>query len=165
MHDSSDEEYERPTIHHAFDTMFSDTDSFPFVVGGLPALITGLHPPAIRIFQLWQIYIDNVNPLLKISHVPTLQVQIVEVAADLANAPKSLEALMFSIYLISVNSMSDDEVQNTFGEDKIILLGRYHEGAQQALINAGFMRSNEITVLQAYVLYLVRLIFCVLLRS
>ncbi|GAD92892.1 hypothetical protein NCU04390 [Paecilomyces variotii No. 5] len=155
LHGSSDEEYDRPTIHHSFDTMFTDVDAFPFGVGGMPLSVTGFHPPAIRIFQLWQVYLDNVNPLLKISHAPTLQVEIVEAAADLATVPKGLEALMFGIYFTSINSMSDKDVLGIYHESKATLIGRYYQGAQQALINAGFMRSNEIVVLQAYVLYLV----------
>lgn len=106
-------------------------------------------------FRLWQVYIDNVNPLLKISHVPTLQGRIIGAAADPIEIPKSLEALMFAIYFIAVQSMTDEDVQSTFGEDKPVLLARYHKATQQALTNASFMRSNELMVLQAYLLYLV----------
>lgn len=157
MQDSSDEDFERPTIHHAFDTMFDNTDGFPFVVGGSPTRVTNSHPSAIQIFQLWQIYINNVNPLLKISHVPTLQAQIVGAGADPAKIPKALEALMFAIYLIAITSMKDEEVQSTFGEDRSVLQTKYYGAAQQALVNANFMRSQEIMVLQALFLYLVGL--------
>ncbi|QMW32643.1 hypothetical protein G4B84_008074, partial [Aspergillus flavus NRRL3357] len=155
LRDTSDDENERLTIHHSFDTMFGDTDGFPFNVCGSPAQITDLHPPAIKMFQLWQVYINNVNPLLKISHVPTLQAQVVEAAADPAKISKPLEALMFGIYLVAVLSLTDEEVEATFDEGKAVLLSRYHQGTQQALINAGFMRSNELMVLQAYFLYLI----------
>lgn len=140
--------------------MFSDFDTFPFMVGGRPSSITHLHPSAIQIFQIWQVYLDNVNPLLKISHVPTLQVQIVGAGADLAKTPKPLEALMFSIYLIAVKSMTDDEVQRTFGEVKSTVLDQYNRALQQALVNAGFMRSNDLMVLQAFILYLASLAIC-----
>ena len=155
LYDTSDDDNERPNIHDSFDTMFGDTDGFPFKVCGSPAQITDLHPPAIKIFQLWQVYINNVNPLLKISHVPTLQAHVVGVAADPAKIPKPLEALMFGIYLVAVTSLTNEEVEGTFGEEKAVLLSRYHQGTQQALINAGFMRSNELKVLQAFFLYLV----------
>ncbi len=49
-------------------------------------------------------------------------------------------------------------MQNTFDDEKSRLLAKYHRGTQQALINAGFMCSPDITVLQAYFLYLVSLI-------
>lgn len=157
LHGSDDDEHEQPTIHHTFDTMFDNSDGFPFRVGGITTRITHLHPSAIHIFQLWQVYLNNVNPLLKISHVPTLQNQIVEAGADLANVSKPLEALMFSIYLIAITSMAEEEVHLTFKLSKKALLGQYHEASQHALINAGFMRSSDLMTLQAYLLYLVSL--------
>ena len=155
IHDSSDEEYDGPTLHHAFDTMFENNDGFPFVVGGSMVSVTSSHPTAIQIFQLWQVYINNVNPLLKLSHITTLQAQIISAGANTAKIPKPLEALMFAIYFSAITSMTDDEVNNTLGEDRAILLAKYHSATQQALINAGFMRSTELMVMQAQLLYLV----------
>ncbi|KAK1759293.1 putative transcriptional regulatory protein [Echria macrotheca] len=154
MIDSSDEDYEGPTLHHAFDTMFENSDGFPFIVGGSMISVTGFHPSAIQIFQLWQIYINNVNPLLKLSHTPTLQAQIISAGANTAKITKPLEALMFAIYFSAITSMTDDEVNSTFGEDKAVLLGKFHNATQQSLVNAGFMRSTELMVLQALLLYL-----------
>jgi len=156
IHDSSDEDYEGPTLHHAFDAMFENNDGFPFVVGGAMISVTAAHPSAIQIFQLWQIYIQNVNPLLKLSHITTLQGQIISAGANTAKIPKPLEALMFSIYFSAITSLTDEEVQATFGEDKAVLLTKYHNATQQSLVNAGFMRSTELMVLQALLLYLVR---------
>jgi len=156
MNDSSDDDYEGPTLHHAFDTMFENNDGFPFVVGGAMISVAAAHPSAIQIFQLWQIYINNVNPLLKLSHISTLQSQIISAGANTAKIAKPLEALMFAIYFSAITSMTDDEVQSTFGEDKAVLLTRFHNATQQSLVNAGFMRSTELMVLQALLLYLVR---------
>ena len=135
--------------------MFDNQDGFPFVIGGSYDLVTEYHPSGIQILQLWQIYLDNVNPLLKLTHTPTLQSQIIEAGANPAKIPKPLEALMFSIYFIAIISMQDEDVQKTFGEEKSILLSKYHHGCQQALINAGFMRSPDLITLQAYVIFLV----------
>lgn len=140
--------------------MFSDFDTFPFMVGGAPTLITHLHPSAIQIFQLWQVYLDNVNPILKICHAPSLQVRIVGAGTNLARIPGPLEALMFSMYLIAVRSMSDEEVQRTLGESKSAILDRYYQATQQALVNVGFMRSNDLMVLQAFLLCLVSIMNC-----
>ena len=51
--------------------MFDDSDGFPFVAGGRVENIGSLHPPVIEILQLWQVYIQRVDPLLKITHLPT----------------------------------------------------------------------------------------------
>ena len=135
--------------------MFDDSDGFPFIVGGATSSVANSHPSAIQIFQLWQVYINNVNPLLKITHVPTMQAQVISAGANTAKIPKPLEVLMFGIYFIAITSMTDSEVQSTFGEDQNVLLSKFHTATQQALVNAGFMRTNELMVLQAYLLYLV----------
>lgn len=135
--------------------MFDGQDGFPFVIGGSMTSVTEWHPPAVQIFQLWQIYLDNVNPLLKLTHTPTLQGQLIEAAANPAKIPKPLEALLFSIYFMAIVSLTDEEVQDTFKEEKTRLMSKYHRGTQQALINAGFMRSPDIVVLQAFLMYLV----------
>lgn len=135
--------------------MFGNQDGFPFVVTARKESVTADHPPTIHIFRLWQIYIDNINPLLKITHAPTVQGKIVEATSQLDRAPKNIEALMFAIYLMAVTSLEDFDVQRRFGEPKQELLGRYFSALQQALLNAGFMRNHDFYSLQAYVLYLV----------
>ncbi|KAK0379103.1 fungal specific transcription factor domain-containing protein [Colletotrichum limetticola] len=168
LRDSSEDEVDGSTIHHAFDKMYDNQDGFPFIVGSRNASVTHLHPSPIQIFQLWQIYINNVNPLLKITHVPTVQGLIIEASANLEKIPKSVETLMFAIYLMAVTSMEDVDVAKMFNEPKPTVLSRFHTALQQALVNAGFMRTSDTMVLQAYMLYLIavrmfvdpRQIFC-----
>ncbi|PHH66822.1 hypothetical protein CDD81_5954 [Ophiocordyceps australis] len=154
LNDSSEDDVQGPFIHRAFDKMFSNQDGFPFMVGSRATCVSGAHPCTIHILQLWQIYLDNINPLLKITHAPTIQAQIIEATSRLDEAPANIEALMFAIYVIALTSLDDAEVQKRFGEAKKELLGRYFEALQQALLNAGFMRNNDFICLQAYVLYL-----------
>lgn len=156
LRDSSDEEDMGSTINQAFDKMFENSDGFPFLVGGGAARVTENHPSAIQIIQLWQVYLNNVNPILKITHTPTLQERIIEATASIDKVSKSLEALMFSIYFMAVTSMREDEVRLTLNEEKPVLLQRYYSSCQQALLNAGFMRNPDLTLLQAFLLYLVR---------
>lgn len=135
--------------------MFSNNGGFPFTVGGQYESLTDEHPTAIQIFQLWQIYLDNINPVLKLTHTPTLQVRIIEASASLDKVSRSLEALLFTIYLMAITSMSEEEVLAMFNEKRAILLSKYQQAAQQALVNAEFMRTPDLTLLQAYLLYCV----------
>ncbi|PWY92814.1 hypothetical protein BO70DRAFT_19912 [Aspergillus heteromorphus CBS 117.55] len=116
--------------------------------------ITALHPPTLHIFKLWQVFLENVNPLVKILHGPTVQQQILEVTGDLTSIPKGFEALMFSIYCVALVSIDANETQKTFGESKARLLLKYRRGARLALSNAGILRTSDVVVLQAFVLYL-----------
>jgi hypothetical protein len=117
--------------------------------------LTSIHPQPVHIFRLWQTFLDNVNPLSKIIHYPTMQHQILEVIGNPSNIPRPLEALLFSIYAAAVASLDNAECESTMGESRATLLSRYTTATQQALIRIGFLKSSDLVVLQAFTLYLV----------
>lgn len=154
--DSTDPSQGLAALHHAFSTVYDRSNNFPFVVGASKDVsVADKHPAPIQIFQLWQTYLNNVDPLLRITHNPTLQKQIIDSSAHFDKVSKDMEALMFNIYLIAMTSLTDDEAQSMLGEEKPRLLAKFHEVAQQTLVNADFMCTSSLMVLQAYVLYLV----------
>lgn len=113
-----------------------------------------LRPSPIHMFRLWQIFLDNVNPLSKVIHVPTLQKKIfTECAAGKFSS--GMETLMFSIYCAAITSMSSPACMEIFREPRPQLLMQYHAGAQKALANAQFLRSSDLLVLQGFAIYLV----------
>ncbi|EPE06448.1 zinc c6 transcription factor [Ophiostoma piceae UAMH 11346] len=121
------------------------------------ANLQSLHPGAAQIFLLWQTYLTNVDPLLKITHTPTLQRRIAEAANNLAAIDTSLEALLFSIYCAAVHSMAPSDCKAAFGSSKQDLLAAYHPACEQALLNAGFLRTSERECLSAFFLYMLSL--------
>lgn len=150
---SEDEDFEYP-ITKTYDSIGADEADLFFGSLVIKDLKT-LHPSPVHIFRLWQTYLDNVNPLTKLFHAPSIQQQLLEATANLENLPKGLEALMFGIYAMAIASLKDDECQKAFGEGKLVLLSRHHAMARQGLINAGYLRSSDLIVLQAFALYLV----------
>lgn len=108
-------------------------------------------------FRLWQTFLVNVDPLVKIFHAPTIQQTVLDASTNLRNIPKHVEALLFSIYFIAVTSMQPNECESLLGSSKPDLLVKYSHGAQQALVNARFMRSLNLTTLNAFIIYLVSL--------
>ncbi|KAI9740689.1 MAG: hypothetical protein M1818_004653 [Claussenomyces sp. TS43310] len=123
---------------------------------GRPVLriLSSQHPGPVQIFRLWQAFLDNVNPLVKLFHAPTVHQSILEATTDLSKISRDTEALMFSIYLSSVTSLTDDECRNIMGESRSVLLSTFSNAAQQALINAKVLRSTNLTVVQAFTLFL-----------
>lgn len=117
--------------------------------------LTSLHPTPPQIFQLWQIFLDRFNPLVKLFHAPSVQKMIMEVASDVENAPNSQIALMFAIYLAAVTSSDEKTCQKIFFETKPRLVTRFANAARQALVNVEFLRSTNLIVLQALTIYLV----------
>jgi hypothetical protein len=117
--------------------------------------LTSLHPEPVHIFKLWQIFLENVNPLTKIIHPPILQQQVLNAVSDLGSIGRGLEALLFSIYCCALLSLTDEEVQREFGKDKTAMQARFRTGAQRAFANADLMNTSDVVLLQAFSLYLV----------
>lgn len=148
----------------AIDEYSSDDDdetladeSNEFVLGLTPSsnAVQHLHPTTDNIFKLWQVFLDNFNPMTKIVHYPSLQEQLVKATADLENIPKGLEAMMFTIYNCAISSLDESECEKMFGEARKGLLSRYRHGTRRALARARFLGTADLMVLQAFVLYVV----------
>ncbi|KAL2137145.1 hypothetical protein VTI74DRAFT_8777 [Chaetomium olivicolor] len=146
-------------IKNAWDHAFRDHDEtdhhllFGSPVSNRVDLIT-LHPEQTKIFRLWQIYLDNVDPLLKVTHTPSLQARIVEAVGDLANLGPPLEALLFSIYCVAILSLDQERCRNVFGSKKDLLAG-YRFACRQALLNCRILLTSDHDCLVALYLYLV----------
>jgi hypothetical protein len=130
-------------------------DDFSFVLSSGPKTkASPRHPPPQRIHQLWQIFTENVDPLTKVVHIPTLQPAIEKAASNIGSIPRSFEALMFAIYGAAVMSLNDDECKIRLYESRKALLSRYVTATKAALSRARFMGTTNLVVLQALVLHL-----------
>jgi hypothetical protein len=115
---------------------------------------SSLQPDAVHIFRLWQTYLDNVDPLLKVTHAPSLQGRIIEAASNVASVSPDLEALMFSIYSMSIISLTAEECSAIFDSSRDDLLSKFQFGCEQALLKCEFLRTNSRDCLTALYLYL-----------
>ncbi|KAH7120403.1 fungal-specific transcription factor domain-containing protein [Dactylonectria estremocensis] len=132
-----------------------DPEPLPqFVITGNEPKIEQLHPEAKHVYRLWQTFVENVNPLLKIVHVPTLQQRVLDACWSPATQSKPLTAILLIVYALAVTSMSSDDCFTTFGETRNTLLVRYRTAALRALIEADFLISRDFEVLQAFVMFL-----------
>jgi hypothetical protein len=143
-------------VRNAWDELFPSDDALLFCSRNTSIDLAALHPNQIHIFKIWQLYLENFNPLLKVTHTPTLQPRIIDAASDVANIESPLEALMFSIYCVAIFSLDQTECQKIFAESRETLLSRYQLGAREALLNCAFLRTDNRECLTALHLYLVR---------
>lgn len=115
------------------------------------------HPPISQVLHYWQVYLDNCECLLKLVHTPTMNRTIQNaVRNDFHDLDKSDELLMFSFYFAAITSLSEDEVQHQLGQEKSTLMDRYELAIKHGLTRARFLKTQDLKVLQALVLYLVR---------
>jgi hypothetical protein len=166
LEESTDDERENGSLTESHNEIFpslrgrhstpNPTDLvFPASASDQIVRLRSLHPQPTQIFLLWQAFLDNVNPIVKILHVPTAQKAVLDAMSNLDHVSKAMEALLFGIYTIAVTSMDDGECQNTLQESKASALGRFRAASQQALRAASILKTSDMMVLQAFVLFLV----------
>ncbi|RMD42785.1 hypothetical protein DV735_g2311, partial [Chaetothyriales sp. CBS 134920] len=110
------------------------------------------HPEAMR---LWEIYTQNVESLCKILHTPTVVKTVEAVSQNPDEASREDECLLFVIYFCAVFSMLDVNCLQEFKVSRMRLMSKYRLAFCQALVNASWLKTKALPVLQAYVLFLI----------
>ncbi|VUC24876.1 unnamed protein product [Clonostachys rosea] len=112
------------------------------------------HPTHENAMAMWMAHAENVEPICKILHIPSTFEMLKRVSQNPSTASKNEECLLFSIYHFAVFSMNDDQCVERLGQPRSRLMKEYHFATRQALVNASFLRTTEMSVLQALVLFL-----------
>ncbi|TDZ16357.1 Bikaverin cluster transcription factor bik5 [Colletotrichum orbiculare MAFF 240422] len=157
LDEESDESEDEDTPDHSpLQATDASTDHHAFILGyrSSDVDLRKLHPLPSQIPFMWQVYQENVEPLLKILHIPTMEKLIRDMRRNMDDLTAGNEALLFSIYYAAVTSMEDDEVEKNFGSKKEEMLGQYRFALEQALAKANFLNTSDMVVLQAFVLFL-----------
>lgn len=113
-------------------------------------------PSPVQIFRLWQVFLERVNPITKLIHVPSLQPLVVEAAANHSNVANNAQALLFAIYLVASLTMTDSEARQMLDMSKEEALKKFTAGVKAALTKVNFLKNHDLMTLQALILYLVR---------
>lgn len=125
--------------------------SFNSIVSHLVAF----HPTPDRILFLWQIFVDQVDPVIRMLHKPTMQALVIKAKDHVIEMSKPNEALLFAIYFASITSMNEKQCRDAFQEGKVSLLRRYRFAVEHGLARAEFLSSHNLVTLQALVIFLV----------
>lgn len=135
----------------------SQNSGFIFGYGSTNVDMQILHPPDQQARQLWEVYKENVDPLVKVLHIPTFETTFQQAISKLTRISKTLEPLFFAIYYGAVTSTTPEECLGRWGEERTAMLDRYRFGIEQGLARTNFLYCENIVVLQAFVIYLVLL--------
>jgi transcription factor-like protein len=117
-----------------------------------------LHPCPMQAMALWEAYQENVAPMVIFLHRPTIRQVVMDAIANPNFLDQSTEALLFSVYLAAVISMTPEQCYFLLlGEDRRTVIRQYRFAMEQALARADFLNSRShwnLTLLQAVVLFL-----------
>ncbi|KAJ5220532.1 hypothetical protein N7468_009736 [Penicillium chermesinum] len=122
----------------------------------VPRSLLSSHDPAVH-RQLCEVYLQQVDPVIKILHRPSLTQWMVHGGLYLAYAQghPSVEALGSAVCYSAVSSMTENQCSAMFQARKPDLMAESRMACETAIGRAGLLSTRDVTVLQAFILYLV----------
>jgi len=72
-----------------------------------------LYPLPLQMLFLWQIYVENIDPFMKVLHMPTMTKTIREMRGSYHSLGSSMQALVLVISLAAIMSLEDEEVSSS----------------------------------------------------
>ena len=116
--------------------------------------LRNFHPTPEQIPIYWSIFKTNVDPVIKLLHIPHYENMVFQASRDLDHISKPIEVLMFTIYFSALTTLSADDCIVQLGLEKQAALRRYRFAVEQALARAGFLNTQELVILQSVLLFL-----------
>lgn len=133
-------------------------DGYIYLEQGTPSrdFLHTLHPPRQQRLRAWQLFKENVHPLASVLHIPTIEPTIMDGLQTLDEKPLSsrIEPLVFVVYYGAITSLTPESTLQEFGLEQAPLLRLYRSGLQGALSHARLLETDDMPVLQAFVLFL-----------
>lgn len=126
----------------------------------LPHSLSIRPSPAVTT-ALCDIYLNQVDRIIKVLHRPSLKRHFQEgvpYPSTLKSSREAENALDTAVFYAAVASMTDRQCYNLFQCSRNEVLPEYQSACEMALERADLMRTSDMTVLQAFVLYLVCLL-------
>ncbi|KAJ8606553.1 hypothetical protein MRB53_040853 [Persea americana] len=154
LYESSEEEQDTPSpasgphedlSHHGFIFGFSS----------LASSLHQFHPQPQLMEKYLNIYLTHVDPLVRMAHYPTMRAQMLAIRDNNMICTKGEEAMLFAMYFAVVTALSPEVCQRDLEESRALLVSRYRFAFEQALARAHFMVTEELVVLQAFVIFLI----------
>lgn len=81
----------------------SDHQGFVFGYASSRISLREFHPLPSQLPFYLQMYAQRVDPLVKLLHIPSMEVMIKEAAEDLSALSRSTEALIFALYFAVIS--------------------------------------------------------------
>ncbi|GAO13722.1 hypothetical protein UVI_02018210 [Ustilaginoidea virens] len=118
----------------------SDRHAFILSYRSVDVDLEKYHPLPSHGTFLWSVYQENVEPLVKLMHVPSVDLTLCNARRNCGKLTPGDEALVFTIYFAAITSLEPDD---------------YRFAVEQSLAKANFLDTTDLAVLQAFTLFLI----------
>jgi hypothetical protein len=114
-----------------------------------------IHPTLDESNALCRLFFERVHPFLGMIHQLLFQRELDKYRRGTFHLPEHFEALLFCLYLLTINSLRQDTVEEIFFASKEEVVERFTQSAQAALTRINFMRTEKVHGLGALLYYVV----------
>ncbi|CAD0090664.1 unnamed protein product, partial [Aureobasidium mustum] len=131
---------------------------------GLNTAIFGHHTLALPLHHyypslsqaptLFAAFSENVAPLVRIFHMPTLTKTYWDTVTSIDSVDKHTEALLFAIHYSAVISLSSEQCSKIMDDTREAISAKYRFAVEQAFAQGNLLGTQSMTLLQAAVLFL-----------
>ncbi|KAJ6095791.1 hypothetical protein N7486_006537 [Penicillium sp. IBT 16267x] len=125
-------------------------------VSNSPQSLKAIHISPQTRRTLCELYLRNVDPVFKLLHRPSLRAFLYDDQPylDYEHDHQAPTTLAFAVFSAAVCTIDDSQCQLLFGLDKKSAFADLQKETEAALIKADLFTTNDLTVLQAFVLSL-----------
>ncbi|KAH8878606.1 hypothetical protein GQ53DRAFT_707023 [Thozetella sp. PMI_491] len=111
-------------------------------------------PSTWQCMQLWQAFLQNVDPSVRVLHIPSSQVTLFTAIGQKDSWAPEVSCLLNSIFFSAAISLTPEEIQGMLKRDKAVALAQFKLGLERSLVQANFFEKPTLMVLEAVVLFL-----------
>lgn len=151
---SDDDETDVQPVPPAQDCGSSGANAALFGFRALAYSLLSYHPSLPQAVNLFAVFTENVSPVIRLFHMPTLSRSYWDAIASLDSLDKNTEALLFAIYYSTTISLSNEECFSLLGVPRDAATEKYRFAVEQALARADLLNTHSMVLLQAAVLFL-----------
>lgn len=151
---SEDEQDDEQVLPSAVPAQHSSTTAALFGYRAIAHSLLPYHPPLQQAVHLFAAFSENVIPILRIFHFPSLSTMYWEAVASPASLDKNIEALIFAIYYSATVSLPPDQCLSLMGLPREAAIERYRFAAEQAIARAELLTTQSVVLLQATTLFI-----------
>ena len=157
--DNESDDYQSPLPNASNDDAFAH--GFDMILFGASSCVVDPivmeAPPRSILTALLDTYLYRVDSLLKIIHVPSVRRLLLSEEQYRAERLDcySREALKFAICFTAVCTLTEGESRKMLMEEKGKVINKFRLATEVMLSRANLLVTSDITVLQAFVIYLV----------
>lgn len=107
--------------------------------------------------KLCQAYLQRVDPIIRVFHRPSLMDFLLGGGSYLNyhDTDPILDVLRSAVFVVAIVSLTEEQCHFMFDADKKSLIATYRLACEVALDRAGLITTEDITVLQSFVLYII----------